>query len=184
MEQIIQNIQNFADESHGDQKRKYSPDRYIVHPIRVMKLCSEYTNDVCILAAALLHDVLEDTKVKEDEMRKFLLTQLDEKKANRTLNLVKELTDEYTKAKYPLLNRRKRKEKEHKRIAGVSAEAQTIKYADLIDNAREIISQDADFAPKYVHEAKDILRQATRGDQRLLERAWKTIEECEAKLSI
>jgi (p)ppGpp synthase/HD superfamily hydrolase len=32
-----------------------------------MEICSQYTNDIMILAAALLHDVLEDTPVTRNE---------------------------------------------------------------------------------------------------------------------
>jgi (p)ppGpp synthase/HD superfamily hydrolase len=60
-EKILAAITDFADIAHGSQMRKYTPERYIVHPARVMRLCQEYTDDVTVLAAALLHDVLEDT---------------------------------------------------------------------------------------------------------------------------
>jgi (p)ppGpp synthase/HD superfamily hydrolase len=61
MDPSLETIKDFANKAHGDQKRRYTPDKYVVHPIRVMELCKEYTNDVTVLAAALLHDVLEDT---------------------------------------------------------------------------------------------------------------------------
>jgi (p)ppGpp synthase/HD superfamily hydrolase len=76
MEEILQQVRDFADKAHGGQMRKYTPERYIVHPVRVMNICREYTSDVTILAAALLHDVIEDTPVKKEEIREFLLTLL------------------------------------------------------------------------------------------------------------
>jgi len=63
MDKVLEQVKDFADKAHGDQLRKYTPDRYIVHPMRVMLICQEYTDDSQILAAALLHDVLEDTPV-------------------------------------------------------------------------------------------------------------------------
>ena len=69
---ILEEVKSFASEAHGEQKRKYTPEPYIVHPIRVMEICKKYTDDVRILSAALLHDVLEDTSVTEKEMFQFL----------------------------------------------------------------------------------------------------------------
>src|SRR5437868_1903609 len=117
MNSILQEIKEFADKAHGEQMRKYTSDRYIVHPVRVMEICKEYTHDIAILAAAILHDVLEDTPVTEKELHDFLSTLLDHDTTNRTVKLVVELTDEYIKDKYPQWNRSKRKVKERERMA-------------------------------------------------------------------
>jgi (p)ppGpp synthase/HD superfamily hydrolase len=74
METVLAAITAFADRAHGQQTRRYTPERYIVHPVRVMELCREYTPDEAVLAAALLHDVLEDTPVTRAQMTEFLLT--------------------------------------------------------------------------------------------------------------
>src|SRR4051794_3678874 len=132
--------------------RKYTPERYIVHPIRVMETCKKYTNDITMLAAALLHDVLEDTSVTKDELKAFLLSLMSEKDATKTVQLVEELTDVFIKENYPTWNRKKRKRFEAKRLEKVSAEAQTIKYADIIDNAPEITEKDCDFAQRFIPE--------------------------------
>jgi (p)ppGpp synthase/HD superfamily hydrolase len=73
METIISQIIEFADRAHNEQKRKYTPDRYIVHPIRVMETCKKYTSDSAVLAGALLHDVLEDTAVTKEKNKIFFL---------------------------------------------------------------------------------------------------------------
>ncbi|MBD0255325.1 MAG: metal-dependent phosphohydrolase, partial [Cytophagales bacterium] len=54
METALTTITAFADRAHGQQMRRYTPERYIVHPVRVMELCREYTTDEAVLAAALL----------------------------------------------------------------------------------------------------------------------------------
>ena len=77
MEDILNTIRDYADTAHGTQMRKYTPERYIVHPIRVMETCRNYDSRLPILAAALLHDVLEDTPVTEAEMRDFLHSVMD-----------------------------------------------------------------------------------------------------------
>ena len=69
---ILASVRSFADEAHGEQVRKYSDERYIQHPIRVMETVQDYIADVPVLAAALLHDVLEDTSVTKRELSQFL----------------------------------------------------------------------------------------------------------------
>jgi (p)ppGpp synthase/HD superfamily hydrolase len=146
MNALLEQVKEFADKAHGDQTRKYTPERYIVHPVRVMKHCQQYTSSTSVLAAALLHDVLEDTSVTQEELLNFLHTIMNETDAVQTLKLVVELTDVYTKTSYPGWNRKKRKQKEASRIEQTSPEAQTIKYADIIDNCKEITIQDPEFA--------------------------------------
>ncbi len=165
MEAILKKIAAFADEAHGDQKRKYADERYIEHPIRVMKICRSFDYPLPVLAAALLHDVLEDTDTTPKEIKSFLLNVMSERDASHALDLVIELTDVYTKHEYPRLNRRKRKAKEAIRLEKTSAEAQTIKYADIIDNATEIGEHDADFAPVFLKECRAIIERMKRGNK-------------------
>lgn len=171
MEDILAKIRAFADAAHGDQTRKYSGDRYIVHPVRVMETCRQYDNSLPVLAAALLHDVLEDTPVTEDELLDFLKGSMSDVEAERTLRLVVEMTDVFVKKDFAHLNRKIRKHQELERIEKTSAQAQTIKYADIIDNSNEIASHDRHFAPRYLRECLDILNIATKGDAVLRERA-------------
>lgn len=176
MDDTLYKILQFADIAHGEQKRKYSDERYIVHPIRVMETCSAYTNKIQILAAALLHDVLEDTPVTEEELFSFLETVMDNEVAKQTLELVVKLTDVYIKEAYPHLNRKQRKEKETLRIAQTSADSQTIKYADILDNCKEIAASDPNFAPRFLNECMTILKVATKGDKHLYEKVYKEVE--------
>ncbi|ALR30104.1 metal-dependent phosphohydrolase [Chryseobacterium sp. IHB B 17019] len=169
--EIIDKIIEFADQAHGDQTRKYSPDRYIVHPIRVMKTCSEYTDSLPILAAAVLHDVLEDTPYIQDDISAFLESYMNEAERNLTISLVIELTDVYVKENFPKLNRFKRKRKEIKRLKNISPEAQTIKYADILDNAAEISQNDPMFAERYLKECLDILLALKDGNSQLRQTA-------------
>ncbi|MBB1284809.1 HD domain-containing protein [Flavisolibacter sp. BT320] len=175
MEEVLEKIRDFADTAHGTQLRKYSPDRYIVHPVRVMKMCRRHTNDLSVLAAALLHDVLEDTPVTKSDLHQFLLGQMDVETAGKTVRLVVELTDIYTKAVYPRWNRRKRKLKEAERIQKTSGESQTVKYADIIDNCREIVTQDPDFAQVFLRECKSLLRVMPKGNESLYREAVETV---------
>lgn len=178
MEAILEQIKDLADKSHGEQMRRYAPDRYIVHPARIMEICKEYTNDICVLAAALLHDVLEDTPVTKDEIKNFLMTVMSPEQATKTVQLVDELTDIYIKANFPYWNRRKRKNKEAERLEKATAEAQTIKYADIIDNAPEIAEMDPDFAKRFLPEYRALLRKISKGNPELYKRAIETVNNC------
>jgi guanosine-3',5'-bis(diphosphate) 3'-pyrophosphohydrolase len=176
METILEKIRQFADAAHGSQMRKYTPERYIVHPIRVMETLRKYDDSLPVLAAALLHDVLEDTPVTPKEMLEFLLTVMNNDDANETLRLVIELTDVYIKADYPQLNRRERKRRELERIVQTSPKAQTIKYADILDNTSEITSHDPGFAPRFLHECLDNLKGADKGNKELYQIALTEVQ--------
>ena len=178
MDTVLEQVRDFADSAHGTETRKYSPERYIVHPVRVMEICATQTSDRPVLAAALLHDVLEDTSVDRHQLHQFLASLMDGEEAQRTLKLVVELTDVYTKPSFPRWNRRKRKAKEAARIQKTSAESQTVKYADIIDNCREITVADPDFAGVFLCECRMLLRKMPLGNATLYQQAIDTVEQC------
>jgi guanosine-3',5'-bis(diphosphate) 3'-pyrophosphohydrolase len=175
--EIIEKVKMFADEAHGDQMRKYANERYIVHPIRVMEIVREYSQEIPLLAASLLHDVLEDTEVTPEQLKYFLDSVMSQEDSNRTFKLVNELTDEFVKANYPKLNRRTRRTKESERLQEASAEAHTVKYADIIDNVNDISEQDTDFALVYIRESKQLLSHITKGNPELYSRATGVVNE-------
>lgn len=61
----------FAAVAHQNQKRKATNIPYIVHPVGVMLILIEFNeNDPDLLAAALLHDTVEDTHVTHEQIRR------------------------------------------------------------------------------------------------------------------
>ena len=64
-EDVVSRAAAFAKAAHEsiDQRRKYSNAPYIVHPEAVARTVSSVTDDVATIAAAWLHDVVEDTPV-------------------------------------------------------------------------------------------------------------------------
>lgn len=176
MEDLIKTVFSFAGKAHGQQRRKYTDELYIEHLWRVMELTKAYTTDLPVLAAALLHDVLEDTKVSRAELLEFLNTIMAQLDAERTLNLVVELTDVYVKSAYPEKNRRQRKDLERKRIAVTSRDAQTIKYADIVDNCKGMAAVGDDFTPRFLAECKSLLKVTNKGNEQLKLIAVTTIE--------
>ncbi|MDT0688679.1 HD domain-containing protein [Salegentibacter sp. F188] len=153
----------FARKAHGDQQRKYTGELYIEHPKRVAKTVATVPHTKEMICAAYLHDVVEDTTVSlEDIERNF---------GREIAELVHELTDEYVKEKYQHLNRRNRKQKEVERQTKMSAAAKTIKLADVIDNTRDIIKNDCNFARRYIPEMEALTEALQGGDFKLMMRA-------------
>ncbi|MDT0647465.1 HD domain-containing protein [Zunongwangia sp. F260] len=153
----------FARKAHGDQKRKYTGELYIEHPRRVANTVAAVSHTTAMICAAYLHDVVEDTAVSiQDIERKF---------GREISKLVHELTDKYVKENYKQLNREKRKEREVARQSKMSAEAKTIKLADVIDNTRDIIKNDRNFARRYIPEMEALTEALQGGDFKLLMRA-------------
>ena len=175
MDSVLEIVKAYADKAHGNQQRKYSPERFIEHPVRVMEICRCHTGKQILLAAALLHDVLEDTPVTEQDLYRFLLGVMAEEEASETTLLVFELTDVFTKAAHPQWNRKKRKKKEAERIRTTSGDSQTVKYADIIDNCRGIANQDPDFAGVFLRECRDLLQVIQKGEQALYREAIETV---------
>ncbi len=150
-------ILDFANSAHRGQKRKYTGEDYIEHPIAVAKrIKTDYGNENMV-CAALLHDVLEDTDVDHSQLRAFLHRTCTGIAAEEILRLVVELTDVYTKEDFEYLNRAERKRREAQRLAQVSYNAQCIKLADIRDNQESIVQHDPKFAKVFMSEKEFLL---------------------------
>src|SRR5215216_4911254 len=57
----------FSSKAHADQQRR-SGEEFILHPYAVARICAELQLDDETIAAALLHDVVEDTGVTLEEL--------------------------------------------------------------------------------------------------------------------
>lgn len=69
MEDIVKRALDFAYSAHSNGKRKGSGLPYIFHPIEVANIVATLTDDKEIIAAALLHDVVEDTDRTIDDIK-------------------------------------------------------------------------------------------------------------------
>lgn len=152
----IERATEFAVKAHGDQKRKYTNEPYVNHCIAVSKLVASVTMNDDIIVAAILHDTLEDTPTTFDDLqREFGI---------RVATLVREVTDVSTPEDG---NRRIRKAKDRKHLAGASFAAKTIKLADLIDNTSSIVGYDKEFAKVYMQEKRELLEVLKDGNPSL-----------------
>lgn len=66
---MIEKAYKLAVEAHGDQRRK-SGEPYIIHPLWVAIILADLEMDKETIAAGMLHDVVEDTKFTEEDIRK------------------------------------------------------------------------------------------------------------------
>jgi GTP diphosphokinase / guanosine-3',5'-bis(diphosphate) 3'-diphosphatase len=60
----------FAAKAHHGQFRKGTKLPYIIHVMNAMRTVYEMTEDESLMAAALLHDVVEDTEISLEELEK------------------------------------------------------------------------------------------------------------------
>lgn len=146
----------YATEMHGDQKRKYTGEPYVCHCFDVAGIVASVTSSPAMLAAAILHDTVEDTAATLDDIQDIFGPHVE--------NLVMWLTD----ASRPEDgNRAARKKIDRDFLAQAPAYAQTIKLADLISNTRSIVKYDPGFAKVYLPEKQALLEVLTRGDGKL-----------------
>lgn len=98
---------------------------YIEHPIRVAALLDEHEYGDEVLAAALLHDVVEDSETTLDELR--------EKFGGEVAGLVGAMTDDEAIDDY-----RQRKAEHRERLAAAPIEAMAIYGSDKLTNVRTL----------------------------------------------
>ena len=116
----------FASKSHSQQRRKSDNSPYVEHLIEVMDLLANTGEivDEDIIIAGVLHDIIEDTKVTESELKINF--------GSRVSSMVMALTDDKTQ---PLSNRRNRA---LEKLSSTPGSVKTIKLADACANASGI----------------------------------------------
>ncbi len=175
MDNLINKARDYAIHAHAriNQLRKYTRQPYDIHLGAVAELVASVTNDQAMIAAAWLHDTVEDTPATfEDLEREF---------GADVANLVKDLTDV---SKPGDGNRAARKAIDRQHTALASPRAKTIKLADIIDNCRDICSHDAKFGRVYLYEAQALLEVLTEGDETLHSQASELISSAHKELGL
>ena len=174
MTDIVARADAFAARAHSaiNHKRKYTGDDYIVHPREVAAIVATVPHTPEMLAAALLHDTVEDTGVTIETIRAEF--------GAVVAGLVADLTDVSTPGGG---NRAIRKGIDLAHTAGASPSAKTIKLADLLSNTASIVAHDPGFARVYLKEKAAMLEVMTDGDATLLARAKAALATSLAKLN-
>jgi hypothetical protein len=175
LEDLLGKARTYAISAHAriNQLRKYTLQPYDVHLKAVAELVASVCDDQAMIAAAWLHDTVEDTPATfEDLEREF---------GADVMNLVKELTDV---SKPGDGNRAVRKAIDRQHTAAASPRAKTIKLADIIDNCEDICRHDAKFGRVYLDETKSLLEVLVEGDPSLYAKAARLIAASDAKLGL
>ena len=127
--EIVQKAYDFAAQAHEGQKRN-SGEPYITHPLSVAFILTDIEMDADTLAAALLHDVVEDTGVSEEQLQ------------NRFGQEITQLVDGVTKLNRINFNSRREAQAENlrKMLLAMAKDIRVIiiKLADRLHNMRTL----------------------------------------------
>lgn len=175
MTNLATRARDYASYAHAriKHKRKYTGQPYQVHLKSVVQILKQVSDDETMLAAAWLHDTVEDTQATHH--------QIEEQFGKDVASLVYQLTDISRPGDG---NRAYRKALDRAHLAEASDRAKTIKLADIIDNTRDICRHDEKFARTYVQEVGALLEILQGGDKHLMAQAQKALKKCCDKLGI
>jgi len=159
---LVERARRYACEAHQriDHRRKYTGQNYEVHLKAVATLVGEVGSDAAAIAAAWLHDTVEDTPAT--------IQDIETEFGVDVAALVSDLTDVSRPGD---ANRATRKATDRAHTAASSPHAKTVKLADLIDNCQDITRHDPRFAPVFLDEMRALLEVLGEGDAELLRRA-------------
>ena len=127
---LLDNAIRFAVQAHAGTERRGKGFPYIVHPLEAMAIVATMTSDQELLAAAALHDILEDTDLTVEDLRKTF--------GDRIARIVEEESDTEFPGTHAAdsWHDRKRIAMQHLRTA--SPEAKIVALGDKRSNMRAI----------------------------------------------
>ena len=125
---LFENALRFATDAHAGMVRKAGSMPYILHPMEVATIAATMTDDREVLAAALLHDVVEDTSHTLDEIESNF--------GPRVAALVAAETEDKREGLPPAETWRIRKEESLVELARADRDAKILWIADKLSNMR------------------------------------------------
>ena len=120
----------FAVKAHAGTERRGKGFPYIIHPMETAGIVATMTSDQELLAAAVLHDVVEDTDVTVEELRSEF--------GPRIAGLVASESDVFEDGVSEEDSWRSRKQAAIDRLAGASHDAKIVALGDKLSNMRAI----------------------------------------------
>ena len=120
----------FAVRAHAGTERRGKGFPYIVHPLEAVEIVATITPDQELLAAAALHDVIEDTDISADELRAEF--------GDRIANLVVAESDVFPEGISEEDSWRARKQAAIDRLAAAPRDAKIVAMGDKLSNMRAI----------------------------------------------
>ena len=128
--QLLDRAIIFAVKAHAGTERRGKGFPYIVHPMEAMEIVATMTSDQELLAAAALHDTVEDTSVTVE--------QLSAEFGPRVAHLVEEESDRFIEGVSEEDSWHDRKQAAIDRIAAASRDAKIVALGDKLSNMRAI----------------------------------------------
>jgi (p)ppGpp synthase/HD superfamily hydrolase len=166
----------FACDKHRLQKRKDGQTPYINHPVEVASILVSQAGvtDAQVLAAAILHDTVEDTDTT--------LAELAQEFGQKVSSLVAECSDDKS------LPKSERKKKQIEDAPHKSPEAKLIKIADKTSNVRSMgknppLGWSDQLIADYLNWTEQVVARLCPSNQRLLDFYYECLAESRAKLS-
>lgn len=120
----------FAVEAHHNTERRGKGFPYIVHPMEAVEIVATITPDQELLAAAALHDTIEDTDVTVEQIRTLF--------GNRIAELVHAESDQFTEGVSEEDSWHDRKQAAIDRLTHASHDAKIVAMGDKLSNMRAI----------------------------------------------
>lgn len=142
---LIEQAKKFAELKHMGQTRKFDKNNaYINHPLAVAERLAYFCKDEAMIAAALLHDTIEDTNTSYGEILQLF--------GIKVANLVEELTSDKEEA-----NKIGKAQYLTNKINGLSEDARLIKFLDRENNVSDFPKSPMEFSKRYAKETQYIL---------------------------
>ena len=120
----------FAVKAHHNTERRGKGFPYIVHPMEAVEIVASITPDQELLAAAALHDTIEDTDVTVEDIRREF--------GNRIADLVHAESDQFTEGVSEEDSWHDRKQAAIDRLRSASHDAKIVAMGDKLSNMRAI----------------------------------------------
>lgn len=120
----------FAVKAHANTERRGKGFPYIIHPLEALEIVSTMTSDRDLLAAAVLHDTVEDTEVTLEQLRAEF--------GDRVAKLVEEESDTGIPGFSKELCWRERKQLALDRLKCLERDAKIVTMGDKLSNMRAI----------------------------------------------
>lgn len=120
----------FAVDAHANTERRGKGFPYVIHVLEAMEIVATITNDPEMLAAAVLHDTVEDTDVTVDQVRAEFGERVAGLVASETTEMVAGMTESESW--------RMRRQSSLDRLAASSRDAKIVALGDKLSNMRAI----------------------------------------------
>ena len=127
---LVDKAIHFAVNAHSGTERRGKGFPYVIHVLEAMEIVSTITSDPELLAAAALHDTVEDTDVTIERIR--------EEFGDRIASIVDMESDRMPSGKSESDSWRSRKQAAIDRLASASMDVKTVALSDKLSNMRAI----------------------------------------------